>query len=110
MNCVGSREHNVSAGGEGMSKKPDDDDDNALSRREFFKQGAAAGVGAVGLTAIGATGAQAADANDTDWEYEGDVVILGGGGVGMPAEVRASDLGASVPVREPNYDLGGKLH
>ncbi|MCR6671243.1 FAD-binding protein [Devosia ginsengisoli] len=92
-----------------MSKKPDDDDDNALSRREFFKQGAAAGVGAVGLTAIGATGAQAADANDTEWDYEVDVVILGGGGVGLTAAVRARDLGASVLVVEQNYDLGGKL-
>ncbi len=94
-----------------MAKKDSHEDDmreelKGLSRREFFKQGAAAaGAGAVALT--GATAATAQE--EITWDYEADVVVLGGGGVGLTAAVRARDLGASVLVLEQNYDIGGKL-
>lgn len=97
-----------------MSKKHDakngsrDDESVDLRRREFFKQGAAAGVGVVGFGAV--TAAAAHEGGDAvHWDYEADIVILGGGGVGLTAAVRARDLGASVLVLEQNYDIGGKL-
>ena len=79
-------------------------DEKALSRRDFFKSGAAAGVGAAVLSAPGE-----AQAQGIQWNYEADVVILGSGCVGLHAAVRARDLGASVLVIEQNFDVGGKL-
>lgn len=96
-----------------MSKKRDDDDmvsgKQPFSRRDFFKQGAAAaGAGAVALT--GASVVEAHEGGkDISWDYEADVVVLGGGGVGLTAAVRARDLGATVLVVEQNFDPGGKL-
>lgn len=92
-------------------RKPDvvrHEDKNGLSRREFFRQGAAAGVGAVALGAAGAATAHESP-DDIEWDYEADVVVLGAGGVGLTAAVHARDLGASVLVLEQNYDVGGKL-
>src|ERR1700735_2602609 len=76
----------------------------ALSRRDFFKSGAAAGVGAAVLS-----GAGEARAPGIRWNYEVDVVVLGSGCVGLHAAVRARDLGASVLVIDQNFDVGGKL-
>jgi succinate dehydrogenase/fumarate reductase flavoprotein subunit len=42
-----------------------------------------------------------------NWDLEADVVIIGSGGAGMPAAVKAADEGASVIVVETNYDVGG---
>src|SRR5215510_15867729 len=82
-------------------------DNKALNRRDFFRGGAAAGVGAAVLS----TGAVAQEngAQGIRWSYEADVVILGSGCVGLHAAVRARDLGASVLVIEQNFDVGGKL-
>ncbi len=79
------------------------------SRRDFFAKGAAAAVGVTGLGL--ATAAQAAphDGQDDHWDYEADVVVLGSGGVGLAAAVRARDLGASVLVLDQNYEVGGKM-
>src|SRR5690606_22044909 len=83
-------------------------DRKGWSRREFFRQGAAAaGAGAVALAGVEA--AEAAPHGRIRWDYEADVVVLGGGGTGLAAAVRAKDLGATVLVLEQNYDLGGKL-
>src|SRR5262245_4496498 len=76
----------------------------AVSRRDFFKSGAAAGVSAAVLSGSGEARAQ-----DIKWDYEADVVVLGSGCVGLHAAVRARDLGASVLVIEQNFDVGGKL-
>jgi hypothetical protein len=85
-------------------------DDKILSRRDFVKTGAAAGLGATGLLEAGSTQAQASppEAN-IDWDYEVDVVIAGGGCAGLTAAIRARDLGASVMVVDQNYDLGGRM-
>src|SRR4051812_39646091 len=80
-------------------------DDKALNRRDFFRGGAAAGVGAVVLS----TDAMAQENGGIRWNYEADVVILGSGCVGLHAAVRARDLGASVLVIDQNFDVGGKL-
>src|SRR2546430_963845 len=78
--------------------------EKALSRRNFFKSGAAAGVSAAVLS-----GSDIARAQGIQWNYEADVVVLGSGCVGLHAAVRARDLGASVLVIEQNFDVGGKL-
>src|ERR1700752_3978743 len=109
-------EPTATQGGEDMTKKRDNkrekkrqDDklakDKALNRRDFFRGGAAAGVGAAVLS----TGAVAQENGGIRWNYEADVVILGSGCVGLHAAVRARDLGASVLVIEQNFDVGGKL-
>jgi hypothetical protein len=84
----------------GLTKK-----ENGLSRREFFKTGAAAGVGA----AVIAGGTSASAQTGTEWHYEYDVVVIGGGCTGLPAAIRARDLGASVLVVEQNFDNGGRM-
>jgi hypothetical protein len=76
---------------------------SALSRRDFFRSGAAAGVGAAVLSSGEAHG------QGVRWDYEADVVVLGSGCVGLHAAVRARDLGASVLVIDQNFDVGGKL-
>src|SRR5437899_1362461 len=78
--------------------------EKALSRREFFKSGAAAGVGAAVLSVPSPSHAQG-----IQWNYDVDVVVLGSGCVGLHAAVRARDLGASVLVIDQNFDVGGKL-
>src|SRR5215475_11943260 len=97
-----------------MARKRDKRQDNqnnkrqeqkALNRRDFFRGGAAAGMGA----AVFSTNALAQENGGIRWNYEADVVVLGGGCVGLHAAVRARDLGASVLVIEQNFDVGGKL-
>jgi len=85
-------------------KQPKLQQEKALSRREFFKSGTAAGVSAAVLSGPGEARAQG-----IQWNYEADVVILGSGCVGLHAAVRARDLGASVLVIDQNFDVGGKL-
>jgi hypothetical protein len=82
-----------------------------MNRRDFFKAGAAAGVGAAALgapVAAPAAGHEAGPGGIT-WDYEVDVVICGGGCAGITAAIRARDAGASVLVVDANYDLGGRM-
>ena len=92
-------------------KEPKLQEQKALSRRDFFTSGAAAGVGAAVLSEPGKALAQGASSSPQgiEWNYEADVVVLGSGCVGLHAAVRARDLGASVLVIEQNFDVGGKL-
>ena len=100
-----------------MTKQHDDkrdgprpDSDKGLSRREFVKSGAAAGLGAAALLDSGEARAQASTgAEGIVWDYEVDVLIAGGGCAGLTAAIRARDLGASVMVVDQNYDLGGRM-
>ena len=71
-------------------KEPKLQQEKALSRRDFFTSGAAAGVGAAVLS-----GSSEAHAQGIQWNYEADIVVLGSGCVGLHAAVRARDLGAS---------------
>jgi hypothetical protein len=82
-----------------------------MNRRDFFRAGAAAGLGAA---AIGAPAAAVAAGHETGpggitWDYEVDVLICGGGCAGITAAIRARDAGASVLVVDANYDLGGRM-
>ena len=81
-------------------------DKKKLNRRNFIKRSAAIGVGtaAFGTASTGPTQAQA-----ITWDYEADVVVLGAGATGLPAAIRARDLGASVIVVEQNFDIGGTM-
>lgn len=79
-----------------------------VSRREFFKKGAAAGVGAIALAGLSRTEAQTTESG-IEWDYEYDVVVVGSGATGLPAAIRAHDLGASVLVVEQNFDVGGVM-
>lgn len=45
--------------------------------------------------------------DDIEWDYEADVVVIGAGGAGLPAALKALADGASVLVVEANYDCGG---
>ena len=84
-------------------------EEKALSRRDFVKRGAAAGVGATVLSGQARAQDASSGARDIQWHYEADVVVLGSGCVGLHAAVRACDLGASVLVIDQNFDVGGKL-
>lgn len=79
-----------------------------LSRREFLK---GAAFGAVGLAASGVLGPHAAVAENADdsvnWDYEADVVVIGSGGAGLPAALKAMEDGSSVILVEANWDVGG---
>src|SRR4029079_18537358 len=102
-------------GGQHMAKKRDSDQkdrklqgEKAVSRRDFVKKGAA-GVSAAVLSTSGTALAQVSPAQAIQWNYEADIVIIGGGCTGLPAAIRARDLGASVIVVDQNFDLGGKM-
>jgi hypothetical protein len=92
-------------------KDPAIEKGNGVSRREFVKTGAAAGLGAAAL--LDSEKAQAHSSgtgvDDITWDYEADIVIAGGGCAGLTAAIRARDLGASVLVVDQNFDLGGRM-
>src|SRR5258706_5988916 len=84
-------------------------DEKSVSRRDFVKTGAAASVGAAVLTTSGTALAQVSPTDAVRWHYEADIVIIGAGCTGLPAAIRARDLGASVIVIDQNFDPGGKM-
>src|SRR5262245_55818053 len=99
-----------------MATKPEDDRndrtpqaDKPVTRRDFVKAGAAAGVGAAVLSTSGTALAQVSPADAIKWNYEADIVVIGAGCTGLPAAIRARDLGASVIVVDQNFDPGGKM-
>lgn len=81
-----------------------------ISRRDFLKKGAAVGIGAAVLagTTVQASG-HAGSASDIEWDYEVDVLVVGAGATGLPAAIRARDLGADVLIVEQNFDPGGVM-
>src|SRR5262245_13475392 len=83
--------------------------EKAVSRRDFVRSGLAAGAGAAVLSGCTPSQSSSAGAQNVEWNYEADVVVLGSGCVGLHAAVRARDLGATVIVLEQNFDVGGKL-
>jgi hypothetical protein len=82
----------------------------SVSRREFIKRGAAAGVGAAALGGC-ATNAvsQAASPDSLTWDYEVDLLVIGAGCSGLPTAIRARDAGLNVLVIDQNFDVGGKM-
>jgi hypothetical protein len=97
-----------------MTGKKDTETEKAesgLNRRDFFKAGAAVGVGAatLGAPAIARAEQDVPMATSGPWDYEADIVIAGGGCAGITAAIRARDTGASVLVVDQNFDLGGRM-
>ncbi len=79
---------------------------SGTATRRQFVQGAA--LGAAGIAAAGAIASpKAAKADEQEWDLEADVVVIGAGGSGLPAALKAHDDGASVIVVETNWDCGG---
>ena len=92
--------------GDRNDRKPE----KAVSRRDFVKSGAAAGAGAAAVLSTSGTAlSQVSPAQAIQWHYEADVVVIGAGCTGLPAAIRARDLGASVIVVDQNFDVGGKM-
>ena len=44
-----------------------------------------------------------------EWDYEADIVVVGAGGAGLPAALKALEDGSSVIMVEANYDCGGHV-
>jgi heterodisulfide reductase subunit A-like polyferredoxin len=80
-----------------------------ISRRDFVAKGAGAAAGASVFSMSGNALAQQSPADAIRWDYEADIVIIGAGCVGLPAAIRARDLGASVILVDQNFDVGGKM-
>lgn len=60
------------------------------------------------LAGMGSVVASAAETGEEIlWDYEADVVVIGAGGAGLPAALKALEDGATVLVVEANYDCGG---
>lgn len=82
----------------------------SISRRNFLKQGAVAGVSATAFGgSVGKASAQGTGADGIKWDYDADVVIIGSGASGMPCAIRARDAGLRVIVIDQNFDVGGKM-
>ena len=82
-----------------MSK---DSNKAAISRRDFVRAGATAGLGTTALA-----GLAGCELGEQDWALTADVVIAGAGISGLSAAIEALDHGASVIIVEANYDCGG---
>ena len=86
-------------GGPTVSK---DSNKGEISRRDFVRTGATAGLGTTALA-----GLAGCELGEQDWTLEADVVIAGAGISGLSAAIEALDHGASVIIVEANYDCGG---
>src|SRR5262245_40011755 len=75
------------------------------SRRGFLKGSALVTLG--GAAALSGLGGRDASAQGLAWDREADVVVIGGGGAGLPAAIAARDQGASVLIVDQNFDIGG---
>src|ERR1700720_4019388 len=81
------------------NKKP-----GSVSRRDFFKQGAAVGAG---VTTLAGQAAAQGPRGQIHFDQVADVVIVGAGASGLPAAIMAREQGASVIVIDSNHDIGG---
>ncbi|PQO24083.1 hypothetical protein C2I36_04830 [Rhodobacteraceae bacterium WD3A24] len=92
----------------GSESDPVDPEEKGLSRRDFVKGGAAVGAGAAVISEPGRVEASE-HGDEMEWHYEADIVVIGAGCTGIPAAIRAHDLGASVLVLDQNFDAGGRM-
>ena len=74
----------------------------SIDRRSFLTTGAAVAGTAAAISAV------PAQAQETRWDREADVVIIGAGASGLPAAIAAREKGASVIMVEMNFDIGGR--
>ena len=73
------------------------------TRRQFV---AGSILGMAGAACISPMAALADEAG-VSWDFEADVVVVGSGGSGLPAALKAFEDGSSVIVVEANWDCGG---
>jgi urocanate reductase len=84
-----------------------------VSRRDFLRTGATAGVGAtaaaagVGAPVLGGLAATQVEAQARRWDHTADFVTIGAGVSGLTAAISALDHGASVIMVDENFDVGG---
>lgn len=93
-----------------------------ISRRSLICNAAGAGAALVAAGTLAGSALADVDANiaatdgdlvrGTDapetWDFEADIVVLGAGGSGLPAGLRALEEGLSVLFVDTNYDIGGR--
>lgn len=79
-----------------------------ISRRDFLK-GSATGVLGIAAASLlsGCTSQETKSDDAIQWDYEADVVVVGAGGAGLPAALKAMEDGSSVILVEANWDVGG---
>ena len=87
----------------GTTKQNDAD----VSRRDFLKTGASAGVGAGAVVGLGLTDLAAQGNAQRTWDLTADFVTIGAGVAGLAGAVSALDHGASVIMVEENFAIGG---
>ena len=85
-------------------KDPKRQGEKAVSRRDFVKRELPPASVRRCLSTSGTALAQVSPVDAIQWNYEADVVIIGAGCTGLPAAIRARDLGASVIVVDQNFD------
>jgi succinate dehydrogenase/fumarate reductase flavoprotein subunit len=78
----------------------------AISRREFFRRTAQSSAAVVAGGSLLENSASA-ESKSIKWSREADVIVIGAGGMGLPAAIRAKECGASVLVIDANFDVGG---
>ena len=78
----------------------------SISRRNFVKTGATAGLGATALTGLSNAEIEGQSPQQA-WDLTADVVIAGAGISGLSAAIEARDRGATVIIVEENNDCGG---
>lgn len=74
-----------------------------ISRRGLIGSGSVAALAAAGSTAEAAE----TPARIRRWDIDADVVVVGAGAAGLPAALRARELGGKVVLIEENTDVGG---
>ena len=71
--------------------------------KSLWRKAIGAALAAVLILSVSAL----AEGGDIAWDYEADVVVIGAGGAGLPAALKAMEDGSSVLLVETNFDTGG---
>jgi flavocytochrome c len=84
--------------------------DKKFSRRNFLKGAAVSTAAVTGVSLLSSCGSNASASGSgipAAWNYETDVVIVGAGGAGLAAAIKAGEASAKVIVLESMATVGG---